>query len=100
MSALLSGEIVSPAALTQMKQTVPAEAGVRDGLGIFSTPTRCGVAWGHDGKILDYATWVQATPDGGRVAVLSARQPNFHLPPIDSDNHVQTLLCHDHAATG
>lgn len=97
MSALLSGDMVSPAALTQMKQTVPAEADLRDGLGIFSTSTRCGGAWGHDGRILDYSTLVQATPDGGRVAVLSAR---INLPLLDSDNYVSTLLCRDHAATG
>jgi len=82
-----------------MKQTVPAQPDGADGLGIFSTPTRCGTAWGHDGHILDYSTLVAATPDGRRVAIVSAR-PEINLLPTDLENDVSTLLCTRDAATG
>jgi len=97
-SALLSGQLVSNTALQQMKQTVAAELGVGDGLGIFSTTTRCGTAWGHNGQILDYSTWAQATPDGGRVAIVSAR-PDTNLLPAEIERDVSTLLCTPDAAT-
>ena len=52
-----------------MKQTVQNG----DGLGIFATDAGCGRAWGHSGEILDYQTYVEASEDGRRVAVVSIR---------------------------
>jgi hypothetical protein len=82
-----------------MKQTVAAEPGAAGGLGIFSSTTRCGTAWGHDGHILDYSTVATATPDGRRVAIVSAR-PAINRLPMDFENDVSTLLCTPDAATG
>jgi D-alanyl-D-alanine carboxypeptidase len=74
-SALLSGEILSDEQLSLMKQTVEADNGTGDGLGIFSTDLPCGRFWGHSGLILDYGTLVQASDDGERVTVISAQGP-------------------------
>jgi D-alanyl-D-alanine carboxypeptidase len=82
-SALLSGQILSPRSLAQMKQTVTPG----DGLGMFSTRLPCGVAWGHSGMILDYGTLVDAGKNGSRVAVISVRG-SAQQPP-----DVSTLLC-------
>jgi D-alanyl-D-alanine carboxypeptidase len=99
LSALLSGQLVSNTALQQMKQTVPVPPLGADGLGIFPTATSCGTAWGHNGQILDYFTLAAATPDGRRVAIVSAR-PAINLQPSDLDNDISTLLCTRDAATG
>ena len=37
------------------------------GLGIYSRPTRCGTAWGHNGDIPGWRNVVFATADGRRV---------------------------------
>jgi D-alanyl-D-alanine carboxypeptidase len=91
-SALLSGRILSRGSLAQMKQTITLGDGtnVADGLGIFSTRLRCGLVWGHPGGILDYTTLVDASQDGSRVAVISAR--GSAQPP-----DVSTLLCPRHS---
>jgi D-alanyl-D-alanine carboxypeptidase len=81
-SALLSGHILARRSLAQMEQTgTPG-----DGLGILSTRLPCGLVWGHGGGILDYGTLVDASQDGSRVAVISAR--GSARPPDAS-----TLLC-------
>jgi D-alanyl-D-alanine carboxypeptidase len=89
-SALLSGRVVSKAAVARMEQTVPANTvfGLwkADGLGIFSSHLRCGRFWGHDGGILDYSTIVEASP-GHRVAVVS-----FRTATVEQPNMV-ALLC-------
>jgi len=84
-SALLSGHILSRRSLAQMEQTVTSG----DGLGLFATRLRCGLVWGHPGGILDYGTLVEASQDGSRVAVISAR--GSAQPPDAS-----TLLCPKH----
>jgi D-alanyl-D-alanine carboxypeptidase len=66
-TALLSGKLISRTELSAMEQTV--ENG--DGLGIFGTDLGCGRAWGHQGEILNYQTYVEASEDGRRVAVVS-----------------------------
>jgi D-alanyl-D-alanine carboxypeptidase len=83
-SALLTGELLSSAALSAMRQTVATPIGAEDGLGIFALDFSCGRFWGHDGGILDYLTQVAASEDGRRVAVISVRPgPSFSAsPPI------------------
>jgi D-alanyl-D-alanine carboxypeptidase len=89
-AALLSGRVVSKAALAHMEQTVPANTifGLwqADGLGIFSAHLRCGRFWGHDGGILDYSTIVEAGP-GRHVAVISYRSATAEQP------NMAALLC-------
>jgi D-alanyl-D-alanine carboxypeptidase len=89
-SELLSGRVLPEDSLSEMKRTVTVEPGaVADGLGIFSTELPCGRFWGHNGGILDYATLVQASEDGKRVAVISVRGEAFSGPPPDE----AALLC-------
>jgi D-alanyl-D-alanine carboxypeptidase len=86
--ALLSGRVVSKAAVVQMAQTVPASFGLSqgDGLGIFSMHLRCGEFWGDEGVVLDYNTIVEAKPDR-RVAVISVRGANAE------QTNMAALLC-------
>ena len=83
-SALLSGHLVSRASLAKMMQTAPSS---QDGLGIFAADLPCGRFWGHNGRILDYRTVVDASGNSARIAVISVRGPIGH-DPDDS-----ALLC-------
>jgi D-alanyl-D-alanine carboxypeptidase len=66
-AALLGGRLLRPAQLRALKTPV---AGFDYGLGIYSRPTRCGVAWGHNGDIPGWRNVVFATSDGRRVATV------------------------------
>lgn len=63
MSALLAGEILSPARLADMQDEVPYLAGGY-GLGLVRIPLSCGDAWGHAGYLAGYQTFGMAMPDG------------------------------------
>ena len=68
--ALLTGELVGPALLEEMMDTVPAGPGEGYGLGISSVELPCGTAWGHGGDVPGYHTIALSTEDGaGQVAV-------------------------------
>jgi D-alanyl-D-alanine carboxypeptidase len=78
--ALLDGELLSDASLTEMKTTVPAgdelwpEATY--GLGLQSYPLSCGgVAWGHGGDIPGTQTRNAVGPDGTAVTVAVTSLP-------------------------
>ncbi|MGI5525890.1 serine hydrolase domain-containing protein [Streptomyces syringium] len=58
---LLTGDLLAPAQLAQMRTTVPAgfpfRSGAEYGLGLVSTPLSCGgVYWGHGGSTTGYET--------------------------------------------
>ena len=63
-AALLGGRVIPQALLREMKTPVN---GYDYGLGIYSRPTRCGTAWGHNGDIPGWRNVVFATADGRRV---------------------------------
>lgn len=63
-AALLGGRVIRPALLRELKTPVN---GYDYGLGIYSRPTRCGTAWGHNGDIPGWRNVVFATADGRRV---------------------------------
>jgi D-alanyl-D-alanine carboxypeptidase len=67
--ALLTGRVLPPTQLTEMKASPPAARTY--GLGIYPTPTSCGRAWGHDGDFLGWRTKVLATANGKRQAVVT-----------------------------
>jgi D-alanyl-D-alanine carboxypeptidase len=75
--ALQQGKLLSPARMAEMHDTVPAPElagaipGIRDGLGIFWTPTRCGGYWNHLGDVLGFSTRNGVSEDGNRVVVMS-----------------------------
>jgi D-alanyl-D-alanine carboxypeptidase len=60
--ALLSGKLLRPAQLTQMKTTF-GDSGY--GLGLYRVDLPCGVSlWGHDGAVFGYTTISWQTEDG------------------------------------
>lgn len=83
-SALLSGHLLSDASLVEMERTerVPGPGPDRYGLGLALSRLSCGDAWGHEGALLDYLTVVEASSDGGRVAVVVTRGPSREMPDM------------------
>jgi D-alanyl-D-alanine carboxypeptidase len=66
--ALMTGRLLTPSMLREMKTTVPMDptdpSGPRYGLGIIRLPAPCGVNWGHDGAwpgYQDVAWWNEQT---------------------------------------
>jgi len=82
--ALLAGRVVRPALLGAMLRTVPDThgdlPGQRYGLGIARFPTRCGVAWGHNGDTPGYIVYALSSRRGGRQAVLFVNEDAESLP--------------------
>jgi D-alanyl-D-alanine carboxypeptidase len=71
--ALLRGRLLRPALMRAMQTTVDAgPLGVRYGLGIARADLPCGRAWGHQGGMPGYETWVWNSKDGARQIVLFA----------------------------
>ena len=76
MAALLGGELLAPAQLAEMRETVAApdfepEPGWRYGLGLAEHETSCDdVGWGHGGDIQGFETRNLVTEDG-RWAVVA-----------------------------
>ncbi|MFI9495202.1 serine hydrolase domain-containing protein [Streptomyces halstedii] len=75
-SALLTGELLSPALLAEMRKGVPvpeehgAPPGTRYGLGLEWSPLSCGGGyWGHSGSGFGYVVAPAVTVDGRTAAV-------------------------------
>jgi D-alanyl-D-alanine carboxypeptidase len=78
--AILAGKLLQPAQLIQMRTTVDASsqlgAGARYGLGLISTPLRCGgLSWGHGGDIPGYSTTNAVTEDGRAATIAVTELP-------------------------
>ena len=70
--SLLSGRLLKPRLLKEMKSTVDdPEGGGEYGLGIARIQTPCGVFWGHEGALPGYVTWALTTDDARRSVVLA-----------------------------
>ena len=93
--ALLSGELLPPAQLKQMRTTVPEDPAVPNGdgygLGLIKVVTPCGTVWGHDGQVGGYNS-VTYTDDTGRrtVGVLTTTVFGLAAPKAGAAN--QTLI--------
>lgn len=105
LRSLLAGELLSPARLAEMQQTVPVSEdvgqlmpGARYGLGIFSRPLSCGgVYWGHPGGLAGYIIHTGITDDGDRSVVVSASTALGDLPDhMIAQEHLASALV-DHA---
>ncbi len=82
--ALVKGRLLRPRLLRAMKRrTLPIESDLpsRYGLGLARYPTRCGVAWGHNGSFPGYWTQALSSANGKRQIVLMANVEPSALPP-------------------
>ncbi|MFC4858981.1 serine hydrolase domain-containing protein [Actinophytocola glycyrrhizae] len=90
--ALLSGKVLHPHLLAEMRETVPAR-GYDYGLGIGEIPLPCGgTAWGHAGNLPGFDTFTAATDDGRAVFVVA----NGRLADgsvADTRHAAETALC-------
>ncbi|MFH8405114.1 serine hydrolase domain-containing protein [Streptomyces sp. NPDC018019] len=67
MRALLTGKLLGPAELRQMKTTVPTDTpALRYGLGLMSLDRPCGRFWGHNGLVWGAETMSLSSEDGKR----------------------------------
>jgi len=78
--ALLRGELLSPALLRAMQDSVvidnPAFPDGRYGLGLQWSPLSCGGGyWHHTGDTLGYSVWTGVTNDGSRSVAVVANSP-------------------------
>ncbi|MFI9384587.1 serine hydrolase domain-containing protein [Kutzneria sp. NPDC052558] len=107
LRALLSGRLLKPAQLRQMRTTVPAHEfdrswpNARYGLGIIWIPTSCGGYWAHGGDIPGFKTRDGISADGRRSVVITinndALVPKAGIPPVNHDVSVDLL---EHAFCG
>ena len=74
--ALLSGRLLRPAQLAEMKTMVELDPMYGYGLGLFTIETPCGRIWGHDGGIPGYTTiaWNDESGRRGMVVGLPTEQ--------------------------
>jgi D-alanyl-D-alanine carboxypeptidase len=80
--ALLGGELLSPAMVREMQQTIPVDDSdlpSRSGLGVQRF-TPCGVAWGHSGNYPGYLVYTFVSPDTARETVLMVNEDPKSLP--------------------
>ncbi|MFE0149911.1 serine hydrolase domain-containing protein [Nonomuraea sp. NPDC059007] len=101
--ALLGGELLNPAELAAMKQTVPAPEwdpvfpGARYGLGIAQLQSPCGPYWGHAGNTPGHTTHSGFTEDGrrGMVLLTTLWAPNENALPIEKliNTAIDHLMC-------
>ncbi|MFI1916738.1 serine hydrolase domain-containing protein [Nocardia sp. NPDC020380] len=80
-TALLSGKLLPPAQLTQMKQTRPMSPEMNYGLGLIRFQMPCGKEskdlWGHAGGIPGFSTVSFITPKGAAVTLsVNSEDPN------------------------
>jgi D-alanyl-D-alanine carboxypeptidase len=69
--AMLSGKLLRPRSVAEMKKTVDTGTEFQAGLGLFRVKLRCGSAWGHGGDEPAYANQVLVSPDGSKVVVVA-----------------------------
>lgn len=97
-TALLSGQLLEPQELAELKTVVPIASGVGYGLGIVRQELSCSATpiWWHNGGTVGYATWVGTTDDGSRSLTLSLSTTTFSDDPYTSltNNHTDTLIRH------
>ncbi|OKI09950.1 hydrolase [Streptomyces sp. CB02923] len=105
--ALLSGKLIGPSELRQMKTTVPTGSPImRYGLGLFSLDLpNCGRFWGHNGLVWGSETMALSSEDGQRQVSLGTNLTNYYgieadgqTPkegPIDYAKwfHIRQALC-------
>jgi D-alanyl-D-alanine carboxypeptidase len=111
--ALLTGRLIGPAQLAEMRKTVPVLAGgarIDYGLGLYYLDLPCGRFWGHDGGVFGMATQSLSSPDGTRQISFGVNRTKYQqldengavvASPIDYAmvNHLLLALCGQSATT-
>jgi D-alanyl-D-alanine carboxypeptidase len=88
--SLLSGRLLGPGLLEEMKTTVAdPEGGGEYGLGIARVQTPCGAFWGHEGALPGYVTWALTTENAQRSVVLTVTMNP--MPPASRAPYLQAL---------
>ncbi|MFF3441823.1 serine hydrolase domain-containing protein [Streptosporangium sp. NPDC002721] len=108
LRALLSGRVLKPAQLAEMKKTIPTSKafqgflpGARYGLGIMLIPNSCGGHWSHGGDIFGFMTRNGVNHDGSRSVVVSINTDSLKPDPgIPYPRKDVTLDLVDHALCG
>ncbi|MFF3781303.1 serine hydrolase domain-containing protein [Streptomyces sp. NPDC001933] len=76
--ALMTGKLLEPAQMAELKTTVPVTADVGYGLGIERMQLSCGKsAWGHNGAVLGYFSEWLSSEDGTEQVAHANNE--FHL---------------------
>ncbi|MEU6817909.1 hypothetical protein [Streptomyces sp. NPDC046860] len=106
----ISGRLLPPRQLSEMKQTVPVSAevqqlwpGGRYGLGLVERPLTCGgTYWSHEGGDGGYITLNGVTDDGRRSAVVSMSEARGDTPEhiLAQENAGSALIDHALCAGG
>jgi D-alanyl-D-alanine carboxypeptidase len=82
-NALMSGKLLPPAQLAQMRTTVPVgdPSGLGYGLGIATSATPCGTIWWHNGTIPGYYSYNITESSGRRTATVLVSTDDFPTWP-------------------
>jgi D-alanyl-D-alanine carboxypeptidase len=101
--ALLTGKLLSPALLAEMRTTVVVDPSAPDaggyGLGIFWLATPCGPVWGHSGGVVGHTTYSLHSADARRQVTQAENLIRYAAPgeqhPIDQARSafLLTALC-------
>ena len=89
-AALLGGRLLPPPLLAAMKTPT---LGVQYGLGLLQADTPCGRAYGHEGDLLGYRSFVYARTDGTRVALVMVNSDNTYLSRAELETAAETAFC-------
>jgi D-alanyl-D-alanine carboxypeptidase len=89
-AALMRGRLLPRRELSEMKTTV---APYGYGLGLRTTYTRCGKAYGHEGDFVAYRTIVWATTNGRRVAAMMVNIDDTRVSWDELEAAAETALC-------
>jgi D-alanyl-D-alanine carboxypeptidase len=94
-SALLSGKLLPPAQLNEMRTTIPEDPSAPNGdgygLGLIKVVTPCGTVWGHDGQLGGYNSVAYTDSTGRRtVDVFTSTVYGLAAPKLGAAN--QTLI--------
>jgi D-alanyl-D-alanine carboxypeptidase len=85
LRALMSGRQLKPRLQKAMHDAILEDDGVdfkgqAYGLGVIKFPTRCGVAWGHNGDMPGYVSYAFSSRNGRRQMVLTVNEDALSLP--------------------
>ncbi|KZB82982.1 serine hydrolase domain-containing protein [Amycolatopsis regifaucium] len=100
LRALMSGKVLEPALLAEMKKTVPAPGLGAYGLGLVRTAGSCGDYWSHHGALPGFLTGNGVTEDGRRSVMVSLNSSTPYNPGAEPPEGGPFASVIDHALCG